>query len=162
MIKNKKKIIIISSIVLCVLILIGLIVFISNNKLNENEKKVVLVLNDYKPRLKNPSTLQVFDIRCKESYDKDNNLKLDVYIDTSAQNGFGGNTRDRIYYIVYSDNKVEFVGSDSKANYSITSYTSNSEESEINSAREIYKTYEELKNNDSAKINVKKVMKKVK
>lgn len=157
-----KKNIIFLSVILFIIVIGGIVFFIANNKLNKNEEKVVLVLNDYKPRLKNPSTLQVFDIRYKESYDKDNNLKLDVYIDTSAQNGFGGNTRDRIYYIVYSDNKVEFVGSDSKANYSITSYTSKSEESEINSAREIYKTYEELKNNDSAKINVKKVMKKVK
>lgn len=157
-----KKNIIFLSVILFIIVIGGIVFFIANNKLNKNEEKVVLVLNDYKPRLKNPSTLQVFDIRYKESYDKDNNLKLDVYIDTSVQNGFGGNTRDRIYYIVYSDNKVEFVGSDSKANYSITSYTSKSEESEINSAREIYKTYEELKNNDSAKINVKKVMKKVK
>ena len=157
-----KKNIIFLSVILFIIVIGGIVFFMANNKLSKNEEKVVLVLNDYKPRLKNPSTLQVFDIRYKESYDKDNNLKLDVYIDTSAQNGFGGNTRDRIYYIVYSDNKVEFVGSDSKANYSITSYTSKSEESEINSAREIYKTYEELKNNDSAKINVKKVMKKVK
>lgn len=157
-----KKNIIYLSVILFIFVIGGIVFFMANNKLSKNEEKVVLVLNDYKPRLKNPSTLQVFDIRYKESYDKDNNLKLDVYIDTSAQNGFGGNTRDRIYYIVYSDNKVEFVGSDSKANYSITSYTSKSEESEINLAREIYKTYEELKNNDSAKINVKKVMKKVK
>ena len=157
-----KKNIIFLSVILFIFVIGGIVFFMVNNKLSKNEEKVVLVLNDYKPRLKNPSTLQVFDIRYKESYDKDNNLKLDVYIDTSAQNGFGGNTRDRIYYIVYSDNKVEFVGSDSKANYSITSYTSKSEESEINLAREIYKTYEELKNNDSAKINVKKVMKKVK
>lgn len=157
-----KKNIIFLSVILFIFVIGGIVFFMANNKLSKNEEKVVLVLNDYKPRLKNPSTLQVFDIRYKESYDKDNNLKLDVYIDTSAQNGFGGNTRDRIYYIVYSDNKVEFVGSDSKANYSITSYTSKSEESEINLAREIYKTYEELKNNDSAKINVKKVMKKVK
>ena len=157
-----KKNIIFLSVILFIFVIGGIVFFMANNKLSKTEEKVVLVLNDYKPRLKNPSTLQVFDIRYKESYDKENNLKLDVYIDTSAQNGFGGNTRDRIYYIVYSDNKVEFVGSDSKANYSITSYTSKSEESEINSAREIYKTYEELKNNDSAKINVKKVMKKVK
>lgn len=157
-----KKLIIILSVVLCFFIILGIVFFIANNKLNENEEKVVLVLNDYKPKLKNPSTLQVFDIRYKESYDKDNNLKLDVYIDTSAQNGFGGNTRDRIYYIVYSDNKVEFIGSDSKADYSITSYTNKSEEYEINLAKEISKTYEELKNNDSAKINIKKVMGKVK
>ena len=143
-----KKNIIFLSVILFIIVIGGIVFFMANNKLSKNEEKVVLVLNDYKPRLKNPSTLQVFDIRYKESYDKDNNLKLDVYIDTSAQNGFGGNTRDRIYYIVYSDNKVEFVGSDSKANYSITSYTSKSEESEINSAREIYKTYEELKDVD--------------
>ena len=148
-------------VILCIVGIVVIALLVFSNKLSENEKKVVLVLSDYKPRLKNPNTLQVFDIRCKESYDKNNNLKLDVYIDTSAQNGFGGNTRDRVYYIVYSDNKVEFVGTDSKANYSITTYTNKAEETEINQAREIYKTYDDLKKDESARINVKKVMKRI-
>ena len=163
---EKKKIIInkklITIILIVVVLLLGVFIAYNNRPLNSVEKKVLLVLNDYKPRLKNPSSIQVFDIRYTESYDKDNNLKLDVYVDTSGQNGFGGNTRDIIYYTVYSNNKIEFVGSDSKASYSISTYTSKSEEAEIKLARNINKTWEELKNDDKAKINVKKVMKRVK
>lgn len=163
---EKKKITInkklITIILIVVVLLVGGFIAYNNRPLNSIEKKVLLVLNDYKPRLKNPSSIQVFDIRYTESYDKDNNLKLDVYVDTSGQNGFGGNTRDIIYYTVDSNNKIEFVGSDSKASYSISTYTSKSEEVEIKLARSINKTWEELKNDDKAKINVKKVMKRVK
>lgn len=163
---EKKKITISKKLITIILIvavlLVGGFIAYNNRPLNSIEKKVLLVLNDYKSILKNPSSMQVFDIRYTESYDKDNNLKLDVYIDTSGQNGFGGNTRDIVYYTVDSNNKVEFVGTDSKASYSISNYTSKSEEAEIELARSINKTWEELKNDDKAKINVEKIMKKVK
>jgi DNA-directed RNA polymerase subunit RPC12/RpoP len=164
--RQKQKITINKKLIIGLLIVfvlgVGVFIAYNNRPLNSTEKKVVLVLNDYKPRLKNPSSIQVFDIRCTESYDNDNNLKLDVYVDTSGQNGFGGNTRDIIYYTVDSNNKVEFVGTDSKASYSISTYTSKSDEAEIKLARSINKSWEELKNDDGSKVNVKKVMKRVK
>lgn len=130
--------------------------------MNENEKKVLEVVNNYKPMLKNPDSLDIHEIRCKETVNDDNKKVLNVYLDTSGQNGFGGMTRTITYYLVTSNNEVMYFGNDSKSDDSISYYTDYEEKIEIRLAKKIRSEWEELENNKDCKINIDKIIRRVK
>lgn len=138
-IKKNIKIISIVAIVLLAII-IGVIAYnkkaekekieeqIQAETLTEDEKMVVKIVKDYKSALKNPESLQVFEIR---KYDKF------VLMDTSGQNGFGGNTRSIVSYSLDG----EYMGNDNKADRKVTKYTSAEDELEILVAQAIEKNW---------------------
>lgn len=104
---NKKMFIIGGALVLIALISIIIFMFLTKWKpLTKLEQHAVDCINDYKKMLKNPESLQVHEIRW---YEDEENAIL-IFVDTSGQNGFGGNTRDIICYNVEKD-KISFLGS---------------------------------------------------
>lgn len=159
--KVNKKHIICCLIVLAVITATITIVFIKNSKLNPIEKYAVEILTDYKTKLKNPSSLQVFEIRYKESYNTNNELIYNFYIDCSGQNGFGGNTRSIVYYTIVKDGKMSYLGNDDKANRTISKYTSESDKTEITMAKLIQQEWQNLEELSKNNLNIKKIIKKV-
>jgi len=101
---------------------------IQANTLTEDEKMVATIVKKYQMALKNPDSMQIFEIR---KYDKF------VLMDTSGQNGFGGNTRDVVSYSFDGT----YMGNDSKADRTITKYTSTEDRLEIVFAQAIKKNW---------------------
>lgn len=159
--KNNNKYIILGLVILALIIATITFIFIKSNKLSPLETKAVEILTDYKQKLKNPNSMQVFEIRYKQSYNKNNELYYKFYIDCAGQNGFGGNTRSIVYYTFDKDGKLSYLGDDDKADRTITKYTSNSDAIEITMAKLIQKEWNELNEQEDAKLNVKKILKKV-
>lgn len=104
---------------------------IQANTLTDDEKMVAKVVNKLKSSLKNPESLQVFEI----IYSKSSDTSATVIIDSSGQNGFGGSTRRRYMYLVKADGTITYWGDDDKADKTITKYTSTSDSLEIASAK---------------------------
>ena len=155
---NKKMFIIIGAITTLLFLLSGILIFTTIGKpLTENEKFAVECIKDYKAKLKNPESLQVHDIRIKQDDDKNDEKDRDIvvfYIDTSGQNGFGGNTRDVIRYVYHDE--------DGRAVYTGSSDDEDSDDFfESLTASVIRKEYPKLLKDDNAKISVERVMKKV-
>lgn len=159
--KGKKYYLILGLVI--ILLSISLIMFIVNktNKLTPLELKAVEILKDYKSKLKNPSSLQVFEIRYKESYNTNNELIYNFYIDCAAQNGFGGNTRSVIYYTVSNNEKLSFLGDDDKANMTISKYTSEKDKIEIEMAKLIHQEWQALEDLKENNLSVEKIIEKV-
>lgn len=130
-----KKIVMIVGIVLIILV-VG-IVIINNTKLKEPEEKSVIAVKELKTALKNPESLQVHEIRYQDKT-KDGKTSVSIYIDYSAQNGFGGLNRNVALVI-----DGEYFCSDSKADSSITKYTSLEDRLEITMAKAIKNTWKE-------------------
>lgn len=101
---------------------------IQANALTEDEKMVVAIVKKYKSALKNPESMQIFEIRKYDSF---------VLMDTSGQNGFGGSTRDIVSYSFDGT----YMGNDSKADRKITKYTSTEDRIEIVFAQAIKKNW---------------------
>ena len=66
------------------------------NTLTDDEKMIARVVNKLQTSLKNPESLQVFEI----IYSKADDSSATVIIDSSGQNGFGGVTRRRNMYLI--------------------------------------------------------------
>lgn len=159
--KGKKNYLILGLVVILILVSTITFIAIKTNKLTPLELKAVSVLNDYKSKLKNPSSLQVFEIRYKESYNTNNELIYNFYIDCAGQNGFGGNTRSIVYYTINNNDDLSYLGDDDKADSTITKYTSESDKLEITMARLIQKEWQDLEDLKENNLNVKKIIKKV-
>ena len=101
---------------------------IEANTLNENEKVVAKIVKKYQGALKNPESMQIFEIRKYDSF---------VLMDTSGQNGFGGTTRDVVSYSLDGT----YMGNDGEADRTITKYTSSEDKLEITLAKAIEKNW---------------------
>lgn len=101
---------------------------IQANTLTDDEKMVASIVKKYKSALKNPESMQIFEIRKYDSF---------VLMDTSGQNGFGGNTRDVVSYSFDGT----YMGNDNKADRKITKYTSTEDRLEIVFAQAIKKNW---------------------
>lgn len=145
----KQHIKVISIIVIVILVvIIGLVIYnkkieqdkiqaeIQANTLTDDEKMIASVVKKLQSSLKNPESLQVFEI----IYHKSDDGSGTVIIDNSGQNGFGGLTRSRNMYNTKADGTITYWGSDSKANNKITNYTSINEQLEI-AAANVVKEY---------------------
>ena len=64
-----------------------------------------------------------------------------VMFDTSGENGYGGTTRNIVMYSTDKNGSSTYIGNDSKANNSITKYTSSVEQTEIIMAITIQSTW---------------------
>lgn len=119
--------------------------------LTKNEKYAVDCILNYKNMLKNPESLQVHDIRW---YTNEGVPSMDIalFIDVSAQNSFGGNTRNVIIYGIQSGVCV-YGGSDDDID--------SEDDKEQTSAMIIQYLYPDLKIDDNAKISVERVMAEV-
>lgn len=116
---------------------------IEANTLSEDEKTVAKIVKKYQGALKNPESMQIFEIRKYSSF---------VLMDTSGQNGFGGTTRDIVSYSIDGT----YMGNDSKANNNITKYTSKEDKVEIVLAQAIRKNWKNTK--DYIVINKDKIL----
>lgn len=131
-IKNHKKVIIVA-IIIIVLAILGIGVYCYfNNHLSEDEEIVARVVKKYHDNLKNPDSMQIFEIRVYNNEEKQ--MKM-ILMDTMAQNGFGGSTRN---IVAYTDD-IQYLGDDSEADTKITKYTDNSDEIAV--SRIIYETW---------------------
>lgn len=158
---SKKWLIII---ILGLAVLIAGVGFITLTMLNHNsntdeeieltyqEQMVVECLLDYKYKLKNPESLQVFDIRWRDMSAVEDEGDMAIYIDVAGQNSFGGNTRNVILYAIQSG---EIVYGGSSDDLDSDNYL------EALSAQIIREDYPTLVQDDSAKISVERVMSKV-
>lgn len=148
-IKQHVKVIIIITIVLLVGI-IGTIVYnkqveqaeIQANALTEDEKMIVNVVKKLKTSLKNPESLQVFEI----IYSKSSDMSATVIIDSAGQNGFGGTTRRRYMYLTKADGTITYWGDDDKADKTVTKYTSTKEKLEIAASKVVREYWNKRKN----------------
>lgn len=104
---------------------------IQANTLTEDEKMIASVVKKLQSSLKNPDSLQVFEI----IYHKGDDESATVIIDNSGQNGFGGTTRRRYMYLIKTDGTITYWGDDDKADKTITKYTSASDKLEIAAAK---------------------------
>ncbi|MFQ9297274.1 MAG: hypothetical protein ACLR4X_02455 [Clostridia bacterium] len=156
-IKKHKSIIIIIAVLIIAFGSIAVVLY-NNNRLTEDEKMVAKVVKTYHDNLKNPDSMQIFEIRIYNNEEK--NMKM-ILMDTSGQNGFGGSTRNVVAYT--SD--IKYLGDDSKADTKITKYTSDSESNEIVVSKIIYETwynegkYIYLGTNEYTSIDVNKILK---
>lgn len=151
-----KKILIYGGLIFSV-ILIGILLLLIMKRekpLNDNEKMAVACIKDYKEMLKNPDSLQVHDIRMQDNREKDENDAIEFFIDTSGQNGFGGNTRNIIRYVYHTDDgKVYYTGSDDDKDDDNFIYQI--------AADIIEEDYPKLLKDDGAKISVERVMSEI-
>ncbi len=115
---NKLPIVIGIVIIIFIIIAVSIFFIIKSNKLSEEEILAAKVVKKYHDSLKNPNSMEIFEIRLYDTAQKDGKI---VIMDASGQNGFGGMTRNKVAY----DNKIEYIGNDSNANLSITKYTTN-------------------------------------
>lgn len=148
--KTDKKIFIIGGAIVALALIIGvvLMLFTREKPLTVLEQQAVDCITDYRAMLKNPDSLQVHDIRWEK-----NKLVEDmiyIYIDVSAQNGFGGNNRHIIIYGI-KKNDIKFQGS--------SDYDDNAWEKLF--AKSIKERWSNLSKDDNSIISVKRVMKKV-
>lgn len=104
---------------------------IQANTLTEDEKMIASVVKKLQSSLKNPNSLQVFEI----IYTKGSDESATVIIDSSGQNGFGGTTRRRYMYLIKKDATITYWGDDEKADKNVTKYTSTSDKLEIAAAK---------------------------
>lgn len=155
-IKEHKRIIIIIAVLIIAFGSIAVVLY--NNRLTEDEKMVAKVVKTYHDNLKNPDSMQIFEIRIYNNEEK--NMKM-ILMDTAGQNGFGGSTRNIVAYT--SD--IKYLGNDSKVDTKITKYTSNSESNEIVISKIIYETwynegkYIDLGTKKYTSIDVNKILK---
>lgn len=147
---TKHKKIIISILIIILTILGGFIAFynINMHSLTDEEKIVCEVIKKYKSSLKNPNSMQLHEIRFR-MFDDGSSI---VMFDSSGQNGFGGTTRNIVMYSVGTDGSSTYLGDDSKANNSITRYTTSVEQTEIIMAMTIQSTW--LKRDEEKMINI--------
>ena len=96
--------------------------------------------------LKNPDSLQVHDIRWEENELVDG--MIFIYLDTSGQNGFGGNTRDVARYGIKGE-EITYQGSSDDDDSSWEELI----------AENIEEGWQELQENDNSIISVERVMK---
>ena len=129
---------------------------IQANTLSEDEKMIARVIMKLKKSLKNPESLQVFEI----IYSKESDGLTRVIIDCSAQNGFGGSTRDRNMYLVKSDGTINYFGNDYKSDKTVTKYTSSSDKLEIAEAKVVREYWTKRENFFTA--NSEKIMRNLK
>ncbi len=112
------------------------------------EQNAVDCIVDYKAMLKNPDSLQVHDIRWEENELREG--MIFIYIDSSGQNGFGGNNRSVARYGI-QDGEITYQGSSNDYDSSWDRLI----------AKSIEENWLELKNDDSSIISVERVMKAV-
>ena len=144
---DKKKRIIGGGVVLFAIIAcIAIFIFTNEKPLNELEQKAVKCVLDYKSMLKNPDSLQVHDIRWEENELVDG--MIFIYLDTSGQNGFGGNTRDVARYGIKGE-EITYQGSSDDDDSSWEELI----------AENIEEGWQELQENDNSVISVERVMK---
>lgn len=128
---KKPRNIIILVVIIIILISSGVFAYYHfSNLLSEDEKMVARVIKNYHDNLKNPNSMQIFEIRIYDNANKDGKL---VLIDTAGQNGFGGNTRDVVAYT----QEAKYMGDDSEADRTISKYTDISDKAEIMISRGI-------------------------
>lgn len=153
-IKSHKIIIIVAVLIIA---LGSIAIFLYSNNLSEDEEMVAKVVKAYHDSLKNPDSMQIFEIRIYN-----NDEKKMILMDTAGQNEFGGSTRNIVAYT----NNVKYLGDDSKTDTKITKYTKNSNEIAI--SRLIYETwynngkYFHLDKNEYASIDVDKILRNYK
>lgn len=146
--KINKKIIIIGIIILIIgIIFSGIIV--KKNKLTENERLAIEIIKDYKSNLKNPNSLEIFEIRIYDDF---------VMFDNAGQNSFGGQTRN---IVSYDKEEKRYSGNSSKANYKITKYTNYEDRIEILLAQTIQTIWSSENVIQYESVDVKRVMKYV-
>lgn len=149
---SKKSIIIVVSILLLLIAIVGSIIFIliNNNDatLTYEEQMAVDCLNNYKYKLKNPESLQVFDIRWRDMSSV-NDGDMAIYFDVAGQNSFGGNTRSIILYTIQSG---EIIYGGSSDDSDSDNYI------EKISAQIIQEDYPTLLQDDGSKISTERVM----
>lgn len=157
---KKPKNIIIVSIIFIVFLVLGICGYsYFNNRLSDDEKIVAEVVKKYHDSLKNPNSMQIFEIRVYNN--KEKNMKM-ILMDVTGQNSFGGTTRN---IVAYTDD-VKYLGNDSEADTQISKYTDNS--NEILISRLIYETwynegkYITLDNNEYISIDVNKILRNYK
>ena len=109
---------------------------IEANTLTDDEKMIASVVKKLQSSLKNPNSLQVFEI----IYTKGSDSSATVIIDSAGQNGFGGTTRRRYMYLTKTDGTITYWGDDDKADTTITKYTSTADRLEI-AASKVVKEY---------------------
>lgn len=160
--ENKKLLIIVGIIV--VICIVGFVAYnkkveqdriqaeVQANTLTEDEKMIGSVVKKLKSSLKNPDSLQVFEI----IYSKGSDASATVIIDSSGQNGFGGTTRRRYMYLIKTDGTITYWGDDDKADKTITEYTSTNDRLEIAAAK-VVKEYWTKRENYTV-VNVNKIM----
>ena len=114
---NKLSLIIVITIIMTI---IGISIFfiVRPYKLSEEEQFTAKVVKKYHDSLKNPNSMEIFEIRLYDTPKKDGQL---VFMDASGQNGFGGMTRNIVAY----NNEMGYMGDDSEADKTITKYTTN-------------------------------------
>ena len=148
---KKPKNIIIFIIIIILLITGGLFAYNHfSNLLSEDEKMVAKVVKSYHDNLKNPSSMQIFEIRIYDNANKDGKI---ILMDTSGQNGFGWNTRDIVAYTY----EAKYMGDDSEANRTISKYTDTSDKVEIMISRGIQTKWKD--NKDYISVDKDKVLK---
>ena len=155
---SKKFIIVVISIILLLVVIAGSIAFIFIDNNNNIEKEEIILtyeeqmavncLNDYKYKLKNPNSLQVFDIRWRDM-SAVNDGDMAIYFDVTGENSFGGSTRNVILYGIQSG---EVIYGGSSDDWDSDDYI------EQISAQIIQEDYPSLLQDDNAKISVERVM----
>lgn len=148
-VKNPRNIIII---VVIMIILIGFGLFsyyYFTNLLSDDENMVAKVVKTYHDNLKNPSSMQIFEIRIYDNAQGDGKI---VLIDTAGQNGFGGNTRDIVAYT----QEAKYMGDDSEADRTISKYTDSSDKIEITFGRLIQSKWKD--NKDYISVDTDKIL----
>ncbi len=122
------------------------------NTLTDDEKMIARVVNKLQTSLKNPESLQVFEI----IYSKADDSSATVIIDSSGQNGFGGVTRRRNMYLIKSNGTITYWGDDSNADKTVTKYTSTEDKLEIATSKVVKEYWTERK--DFFVVDVDKIM----
>ena len=105
------------------------------------------IIKDYKSNLKNPNSLEVFEIRIYDDF---------VMFDNAGQNSFGGQTRN---IVSYDKEEKRYSGNSSKANYKITKYTNYEDRIEILLAQTIQTIWSSENVIQYESVDVKRVMK---
>lgn len=147
-----KKIIILGIIIAVVVIGIIFIFNYNNIKpLTEKEKAILTAIENYKTILKNPELLQVHQARYQVKEEK-----TEIYLEVSAQNGFGGLNRN---VVKYKDNS--YYGNTSQAGKTTSKYTSTENSLEIIFANIVKSNWDEISKDDSTIVNINKINKQL-
>lgn len=150
--KGQRKMVLISIGIVISIIIIGVIISVvfRTKPLTQLEKYAVDCVLDYKEKLKNPDSLQVYDIRFIDA-SVNNPGDVAIYLNVSGQNGFGGSNRSIVIYSV-QNGKVVFGASSEDENF---------DNEEEYAALMLLTLYPELKDDENAQISVERVMSKV-
>ena len=145
-----KKSIIIGLIIVLITIIAGItIAFFGKEKpLTELETIAVDCILNYQSMLKNPDSLQVHEIRWSENDLVDG--MIFIYLDVSAQNGFGGLNRSIARFGV-ENQEIQYQGNDNDDDSSWAEFI----------AEAIKEGWQELEGNSNAIISVERVMSEV-